>query len=420
MGTILKNIVQFEGLVIGVPTALPHRLNVNGRPVTPKIGGGDQSGFDITADDTDVIVTRTGSNADVNVYVEYWHTIESVTPLIPPPGKLIGLVPLFFASGGGGGAASQLLSIYGDGSFGDYTTAGDETWTTDQALPPPGAPTLPAGAPIASAFFDNLTISDGDSVTVGGLSDQVGQYAVVIFVRDTLTIGAGSNINVNGGNGGGTLSTGLGRRAILGSTDGADGGVGRPPFDPGAGNPGGSSTDRPARSSALRVGGDGGNGGIGGAQPGGAGGVDLTPSSWPYSLAQAISIGSLLYKIGGGNGGGGGANSASSGGGSGGGGAGTLVIFARNIVFTDPGCLRAIGGTGSAGQTFENVPGGGGGGGTGGTILVVTENTTLLGIADVSGGPGGVGGGVPQFNGGDGGPGEAIAFNPMLAAQIPT
>jgi hypothetical protein len=30
VSTILKNVVQFTGLVIGVPVALPHLLNVNG------------------------------------------------------------------------------------------------------------------------------------------------------------------------------------------------------------------------------------------------------------------------------------------------------------------------------------------------------------------------------------------------------
>ena len=320
---------------------------------------------------------------------------------------------------GGGGAASQLLSIYGDGSFGDYVTAGNETWTTDAALPPPGAPVIPVGSPIPFAFFNNLTISDGDSVTVGGLSDQPTQRAVVIFVKETLTIGGlGANINVNGGAGPGTIGSGLGRNAIIGSTNGADGGAGNPPFAAGAGNPGFGGTDRPAQSSAARIGGTGGAGGIGLAVPGGAGGVDAADASWPYSLAMAITLGALDFIIGGGNGGGGGGNSSSSGGGAGGGGAGTLVIFARTVV-APAGSLRAIGGPGGAGTSTENVPGGGGGGGTGGTIVVVTENATLLGVTDVSGGAGGAGAGNPQQAGTAGGPGEAIAFNPTLAAQIP-
>jgi hypothetical protein len=418
MGTILKNIVQFTGLVIGVPTSLPHRLNVNGRPVMPKIGGGDAGGFTITADTVDVTATRlAGADPDVNVYVEYWHTLESVTPLIPPPGQLIGLTPLFFAGGSGGsGAASQLLSIYGDGAYGDYVTAGDETWTSLAGAP--GAPVVPVGSALPFAFFDNLTISPGDSVTVGGLTDQATQRAVVIFVRDTLTIGAGSNINVNGGAGGTGAAPGLGRNAIIGSSNGGDGGTGNPPFGSGPGNVGIGGTDRPAQSSATRVGGTGGAGAIGLTQPGGAGGIDLADPSWPYTLSQAITISSLLTAIGGGNGGGSGGNGVSGSSGSGGGGAGTLVIFAKTIV-APAGSIRAIGGAGGAADTVENEPGGGGGGGTGGSILIVTENMTLLGLTDVSGGAGGAGDGIPTPAGTAGGPGEAVAFNPMLAAQIP-
>ena len=62
---------------------------------------------------------------------------------------------------------------------------------------------------------------------------------------------------------------------------------------------------------------------------------------------------------------------------------------------------------------------GGGMGGCGGTIIIVTEETTLAGICDVSGGVGG----LPSEGGGNqgdtGNPGAVIAFNPMLAAQIP-
>jgi hypothetical protein len=315
----------------------------------------------------------------------------------------------------GGGAAAQLLAIYGDGSFGDHVTAGDETWKTNGVVP--GAPVVPAGDGIPFAFFNNLTISPGNSVDVGGLGILDGQ-SVVICVKETLTIGAGARIHANGGDGGTFITIGLGRRAIVGSSDGADGAAGNPQFTPGPGTAGGSGTDRPAQATATMVGGAGGAGGIGLGAPGGAGGICLTPASWPYSLSQAISIASLLFKIGGGNGGGSGGNDASSSSGSGGGGGGTLVIFARTIV-APAGSLQARGGNGGSGVSFENVPGGGGGGGSGGTIVIVTENASLAGVTDVSGGAGGAGVGIPVSPGFPGGPGEAIGFNPMLAAQIP-
>lgn len=309
--------------------------------------------------------------------------------------------------------ASSLLSIYGDGSFGNYTTAGDEQWDSSTALP--GAPTVPGGSTYPFAFFNNLTISAGDSVTVGGLTDQASQQAIVIFVKGTLTIGAGGSINVNGANAATSYFSygGLGRNAIVGSTAGGVGGDGQ--FANGTPDTAGlGGTDRPALSSVTRV---GGTGGTGGANVGSAGGSDAAEPSWPYSLAIAFEIAALSYPIGGGNGGGGGgAQSSSAAGGGGGGGAGTLVIFA-NAISAPAGSLRAIGGNGGNGMSTEATDSGGGGGGTGGTILIVTEETTLAGIINVGGGIGGTPGDAGT-NGANGGPGEAIAFNPTLAAQI--
>ncbi len=326
----------------------------------------------------------------------------------------------------GGSAASSLLAIYGDGSYGDYVTAGDETWTAVA-----GAPGSPAGLPDAStrpfAFFNNLTITPGDSVAIGGLDP--GEQAVVIFVKETLTIGAGARIHVNGeagatgtnvfGNAGGR-----GRIAIQGSVDGqpgGSGGFGGTPRSNGNGDPGLGSNSRPADTSAGQVGGKGGDTTFGLNPPniGGDGGVNTSEPSWPYSLAMAIGIAALSYQIGGGNGGGGGGGGGSSGfGGGGGGGAGTLVIIAKTIV-APAGSLQGIGGDGGGGFSIENLPGGGGGGGTGGTIIVVTNNTTIVGVTNVLGGPGGIGSGFVTANGTNGGPGEAVAFNPMLAARIP-
>ncbi len=108
MSTILKNIVAFTGLVIGVPTSLPHQLNLNGLAVKPRMGGASAGGFTVTADATNVTVTRTAGAAvnAVHVYVEYWHTIEQALP----GNGLVGLTPIFFfadGAGGGGGGGSH-------------------------------------------------------------------------------------------------------------------------------------------------------------------------------------------------------------------------------------------------------------------------------------------------------------------------
>jgi len=326
-------------------------------------------------------------------------------------------------AGSGGGAASAVLSLYGDGSFGDHATAGDETWTTAAV---PGSPTIPGGSPIPFAFFNDLTVGPGNSVAVGDLQGEGAPGAVVIFVKGTLTIGAGARIHANGGNAPvGGLNPfgnpgGAGRRAIIDSIDGGSGGAGGGTLSGVAGVAGNGGASRPAKATATMVGGKGGDTTFQLVPAvGGPGGVCEADPSWPYSLSHAISIASILYAIGGGNGGGGGAGAGAGGfGGGGGGGAGTLVIFARNIV-APAGSLQAIGGDGWTGRSSENIPGAGGGGGTGGTIVVVTENATLAGVTDVRGGAGGAGDGFPQSPGFPGGPGEAIGFNPTLAAQIP-
>jgi hypothetical protein len=102
MGTVLKNILNYTGLVVGVPVALPHLLNVNGVAKIPRIGGTNAGGFTVTADATNVTVTRTADaqSGAVRVYVEFWHSMEDVEP---PGGIPPGYFPFFFAGGGGGG-----------------------------------------------------------------------------------------------------------------------------------------------------------------------------------------------------------------------------------------------------------------------------------------------------------------------------
>lgn len=109
MATILKNILQFTALTVGVPISLPHRLNKNSVAEAPRIGGANAAGFEITADKINVTVTRTAAAlvADVRVYVEIWHSIEEALPL---PGKLTGLTPFFFH--GGETAAAEIEEAY--------------------------------------------------------------------------------------------------------------------------------------------------------------------------------------------------------------------------------------------------------------------------------------------------------------------
>lgn len=104
MTTVLKNILSFSGLVVGVPVAQAHLININGIAKIPRLIAANSGGYTITADATNVTVTRlTGASGSVKIYCEYWHSIEDAEP----PG---GIAPADFpfvlsntASGGGSG-----------------------------------------------------------------------------------------------------------------------------------------------------------------------------------------------------------------------------------------------------------------------------------------------------------------------------
>jgi hypothetical protein len=115
--TVLKNVLPFTGLAVAVPASLPHKLNVNSVPVKPQFGALSASGFTVQADATNVTVTRTTGGADVDVYVEHWHTIEDCEP----PGGLNALTPFFVESGvNGGGGRAVLASCVVDGTIPAY------------------------------------------------------------------------------------------------------------------------------------------------------------------------------------------------------------------------------------------------------------------------------------------------------------
>ncbi|NIO41526.1 MAG: hypothetical protein GTO41_15935, partial [Burkholderiales bacterium] len=91
MATQLRNTVRFSGLVLGVPVSIAHNLNNNGRALVPDLVMPTLGGFTVTADDTDVTVTRTidAPGGAVDVYVVSWHSFDRVFGSTnPPPGNL--------------------------------------------------------------------------------------------------------------------------------------------------------------------------------------------------------------------------------------------------------------------------------------------------------------------------------------------
>jgi hypothetical protein len=122
--TVLKNIVQATGLVVGVPSLFAHGLNVNGLAISPDlVVPADPGGYTVTADATNITITRGSGAAAVNIYVERWHSYERALPL---PGQLAGLIPFVFDGGSGSPAAKQVFR---------YTASGVEGSVFDVMLP---------------------------------------------------------------------------------------------------------------------------------------------------------------------------------------------------------------------------------------------------------------------------------------------
>lgn len=164
MGTILKNVVSFTGLAVGVPTALPHRMNVNGYAVIPQVVLPSQPGFTVTANTINVTVTRTvdAPTDSINIYCEHWHTIED----LEPPGGLGSLVPFIGSGGGGGGGLGPTGPTGPTGATGPTGPTGAASNVTGPTGPtgPTGAtgPTGPTGA------ASNVTGPTGPTGPAGG------------------------------------------------------------------------------------------------------------------------------------------------------------------------------------------------------------------------------------------------------------
>jgi hypothetical protein len=87
MASQIFNIVRFTGLDNGVPTALPHGLNLDGIKLTPDQCLPSAGGFFVSVDDTNVTVTREPGAADsVDILVSYETSSDRVFgPSNPQP-----------------------------------------------------------------------------------------------------------------------------------------------------------------------------------------------------------------------------------------------------------------------------------------------------------------------------------------------
>ncbi|MBA7606442.1 hypothetical protein ES703_13590 [subsurface metagenome] len=233
-------------------------------------------------------------------------------------------------------AAGASLSLYGDGSDGNETTAGggggDLTLTRDM-------------------FYDTFTVTAGDTITTNGFR---------IYCKTKL-VNNGTIEKIGGTGGAPTKAIGSGAWGM-----GGDGGNGQPADTGGNGFAGES----------VEQGGAGGAGGDNNGNSGGVGGT-VTPTygvrALPTALMPMYIAGLSAFKIEGGGGGGGGANSPGGGEGEGpsGGGAaggGFLIISAYEI--DNNGTIQCNGGKGGDASAGNS---GGGGGGGGGCLIFVYE-----------------------------------------------
>lgn len=124
MPSVLRNIIALTDLVVGVPVVTAHGIKVNGVATIPHLLAATAAGFTITADATNITVTRSASSAAaVSIYAERWHSFDNAQPL--PSGINSALFP-FVTQGssgaggmGGAGTTNTIAKFTAAGAIGD-------------------------------------------------------------------------------------------------------------------------------------------------------------------------------------------------------------------------------------------------------------------------------------------------------------
>lgn len=302
--------------------------------------------------------------------------------------------------------------LWGDGSDGDLTTSGDVTLT-------------------APAYYDNLTVSSGDTINLNGYP---------LYVRGTLTwdgtINAGKGADgangANGASGGGSSAGGAGGTntrgyfPVLNGVAGANGPSGTTGTAGTAGNNVVNTVNSPGTAVAGGAAGDSENGPP--VYSGGAGGAAGTASGIGIKFRDIVSLVGYMFAnsdgifnaAGSGAGGsGGGSHDPGTGGAGGGSGAAgqTALIVASVITYGASSTLTGLGGDGGDGGDGYNGSkdsggGGGGSGGPGSLVFAVTASKTgSLNTTTLTGGAAGSGGtSVAGTNGSAGSAGPTGVF----------
>jgi len=456
MAQVLKNILSFTGLGIGVPASLPHRLNRGDGVTTPRLMAANAAGFAITADTTVVTVTRTTGGPAVDVYAELWHTYEDAEPY---PGIAPALFPFIIDANGGGGSGGgssiildnqgvalpgnpfTTLDFVGEGVVASNGGGGTATVTIPRTVATDGVTITGDGTtgnplvgvqqavtvldPVFSTGADGVLVFDG-AATVAGLVPAGGVYTMQRdLLPSQMTVQAGVRLKLDGsaifgsewaqidgildddGAAGGTGTSGAARAArrfaggaaggsASGSNDGGASGEAWPALAAAAATLNGAVATIGPTATARFQGGAG--GGSAGGFPGGGGAITLTVGEGRLdfeTLCSGYPLAGTGTRATFGSGGGSGGSGAGARGGGGAGGGCALVAFPE---LRGTGRISVRGGDGGASAAGGNSGGGGGGGGG---LLIAVYNTIAGTLTmSVTGGAGGAGDGTGRAGGG--------------------
>jgi hypothetical protein len=112
MATVLKNTVLFGTLAPGVPTTLPHLLNISGRSVIPDHIESDNGSVTVVSADAQDVTVRNdgGSIVSASILCERWHSEDRA---LPPGVNNLSPQPFVPVGGGAGGFPTNITPQVG-------------------------------------------------------------------------------------------------------------------------------------------------------------------------------------------------------------------------------------------------------------------------------------------------------------------
>jgi len=222
MADQLRNILQFTGLVVGVPSVQSHNLVVQGVAVAPDEYYPNVGGFTIAVTATTVTVTRTASatGGDVSIILKYWHTVDRIFGPHGPsqPTELTGS-PFTSTPGVSSGGFDPDRTIVVAKTGGDTNSVETGLGLAGALVPAPSAANPAVVWVFPGIYAENpMTVPIG--VTLKGSSIASTAIAATTATAALVTLEAGgmiteiSLLNANGVGGYGLLASGAAGESI--------------------------------------------------------------------------------------------------------------------------------------------------------------------------------------------------------------